>query len=172
MRTIRVSLDPKGIDMAIKEINAYRKEVEQKAVRLAQRLTDKGVEIARMKIVEMCKISSGDLLSSVIGYYSPALNSGFVRVTNDHAIFVEFGTGPQGAAHPHPMGGIAHKGEGWYTKADGKPMDNLYNWTPITTKNGDVIYYTEGQPAKPFMYETARELSIEYLAIAKEVFAQ
>ena len=36
--------------------------------------------------------------------------------------------------------------------------------------NGDVIYYTEGQAAKPFMYDTARQLERDFIGIAREVF--
>jgi hypothetical protein len=158
--------------MAIRRLNEYQKEVETKTMLLAQQLTDRGVDIARMKVVEMCKLPSGDLASSIMGYYSPSLNAGFIRVTNDHAAFIEFGTGPLGAESPHPTISVGHKGEGWYTKADGKPMDVMYGWQPITLGNGDIIYYTEGQPAKPFMYKTALELQLVFFEVAKEVFAK
>lgn len=157
--------------MAIRRLNEYQKEVETKTIELAQRLTDFGVETARIKVVEMGAYYSGDLYSGIMGYFSPTLNAGFVRVTSEHAAFVEFGTGPRGSASPHPNGGVNYKDEGWFTKADGKDMAMMYGWQPLVLGNGDIIYYTEGQPAKPFMYETAKELERQFLQIAKEVFA-
>jgi hypothetical protein len=57
-----------------------------------------------------------------------------------------------------------------FTKADGKPMDSLYGWQPLGN-DGDTYFYTEGQAAKPFMYETALELRNKVEVIAKEVFS-
>lgn len=165
-------MSKQSINMAIRRLKEYEKEIETKTMLLAQQLTDRGVDIARMKVVEMCKFPTGDLQSSISGYYSPILNAGFVMVTSDHAAFIEFGTGPQGSQHPHPTISVSHKSEGWYTKADGKPMDTMYGWKPIQLENGDVIYYTEGQPAKPFMYQTAKQLENEFRNVVKEVFAK
>ena len=173
MRNIRVNiLDPKSVEKAIKELNAYKKEVEDKTVELVKRLITMGVSISRVKLVEYGAYYSGDLYNSIDGYYNSSTNTGFVRVTNDHAAFIEFGTGPRGSATPHPTVATNYKDEGWFTKADGKPMDAIYGWKPYTLENGDVIYYTEGQPAKPFMYYTAKQLEQEYVRVAKEVFAK
>ena len=103
-KTITVQLNPQSIADAIKELQQYKKDVENKARLLVQRLTDFGAEIARVKIVEMGAYYSGELLSGVDGFYSPLLNAGFVRVTNDHVAFVEFGTGVVGQANPHKNG--------------------------------------------------------------------
>lgn len=173
MKNIQVNIfDPKSIDKAIKKLNAYKLEVETKTVDLVKKLITNGVSIARVKLVEYQAYYSGELYDDIVGYYSESTNIGYVRVTNDHAAFIEFGTGPRGSASPHPMGGGSYKSEGWYTKADGKPMDAIYGWTPIQLENGDVIYYTEGQPAKPFMYETAKQLENDFIRVAKEVFAK
>ena len=104
MKTIQVKLDPKSIADAIKELEAYKKEVETKARLLVQRLTDLGAEIVRIKIVAMGAVYSGELLSGASGYFSPSLNAGFVRVTSDHVAFVEFGTGVVGQANPDTKG--------------------------------------------------------------------
>jgi hypothetical protein len=47
----------------------------------------------------------------------------------------------------------------------------MYGWQPFVMSDGSVIYYTEGQPAKPFMYETALELEREFPRIVKGVFS-
>ena len=165
-------LDPQSVEKAIKELNDYKKYVETQTVELVKRLITMGVSIARVKLVEYGAYYSGELYDSIQGYYSSSTNTGYVRVTSEHAAFIEFGTGPLGAATPHPNGNGGYKSEGWFTKADGKPMDAIYGWKPYVLENGDVIYYTEGQPSKPFMYYTAKQLEQEYVRVAKEVFAK
>lgn len=170
MKNIEVRLDPKSIENAIKELQAYKKEVEQKARLLVQRLTDYGAEIARIKIVDMGAVYSGELLSGVGGYFSPLLNAGFVKVTSDHVAFVEFGTGVVGQQSPHTNGEYLSKaswgyatGQKIFTTKDGK-----VGWIYPTDDGG--FRFTEGMKSRPFMYQTALELQREFPRMAKEVF--
>jgi hypothetical protein len=171
VKTITVSLDPESIAAAIKELRKYKKDVERKTQLLVQRLMDLGAEVARVKIVSMGAYYSGELLSGVDGYFSPLLNTGFVRVTSDHVAFVEFGTGVKGQNSPHKNGEYLAKAAWQY--ATGPKI--------FTTKNGRVgwIYptddggyrFTEGMQSRPFMYETALEIEREFPRLAKEVFS-
>lgn len=171
-KIVITELTPNAIEKAIQEINDYRKEVEAKTMKLAQRLTDLGASVVRVKIVEMGAYYSGELLSGVDGYFSPILNAGFIRVTSDHAAFVEFGTGVVGQENPHKNGEYLSKVSWGY--ATGSKI--------FTTKGGRVgwIYptddggfrFTEGMESSPFMYETALELERQYMKIATEVFAK
>lgn len=171
MRTIQVKLDPQSIENAIREITEYRKEVERKAKTLVKRLTDYGVDIARIKIVNLGAVYSGELLSGVDGYFSPLLNAGYVKVASDHVAFVEFGTGVVGQQSPHTNGEYLSKAAWGY--ATGQKI--------FTTKNGRVgwIYptddggfrFTEGMKSRPFMYQTALEVQRIFPSIAREVFA-
>lgn len=172
MRTIRVGLDPKSIEKAIKELNQYKQEIENKTKLLIQRLTDLGANVVRVKIVEMGAYYSGELLSGVDGYFSPLLNTGFVRVTNDHVAFVEFGTGVVGQANPHTNGEYLSKAAWQY--ATGPKIfttkDGRVGWIYPTDDGG--FRFTEGMQSRPFMYETALELQREFPKIAKEVFSK
>ena len=171
MKTISVRLDPSEIAKAIGEIQEYQKEIERKSRMFVEKLTDFGAEIARVKIVSLGANYSGELLSSVDGYFSPLLNTGFVRVTSDHAAFVEFGTGVVGQNSPHKNGEYLAAAAWGY--ATGPKI--------FTTKDGRVgwIYptddgsfrFTEGMKSRPFLYETALELQNRFPEIAKEVFA-
>ena len=171
MKNIQVNIfDPKSIDKAIKKLNAYKLEVETKTRELAQRLTDLGADIVRMKIVEMGAYYSGDLLSGVEGYYSPALNAGFIRVTSDHVAFVEFGTGVVGQQNPHTNGEYLSKASWGY--ATGSKIfttkDGRVGWIYPTDDGG--FRFTEGMESRPFMYETALELQRNFPRMAQEVF--
>ena len=171
MKNISVRLDPKSVAAAIEELQQYQKDVENKTRLLVQRLTDYGANIARVKIVSLGAFYSGELLSGVDGYYSPILNAGFVKVTSDHAAFVEFGTGVVGQQSPHKNGEYLSKASWGY--ATGQKI--------FTTQNGKVgwIYptddggfrFTEGMKSRPFMYETALELQNKFAQMAKEVFS-
>jgi hypothetical protein len=171
VKTIRARLDPQSIAEAITELREYQKEVENKTRLLAQRLTDFGAEIVRIKIVGMGAYYSGELLSGVDGYYSPTLNAGFVRVTSDHVAFVEFGTGVKGQASPHKNGEYLSlaawqyaTGAKIFTTKEGK-----VGWIYPTDDGG--FRFTEGMKSRPFMYETALELQRTFPQIAKEVFS-
>lgn len=170
MKTIHIKLDPNSIADAIQELNQYKKEIEIKAGQLVQRLVDLGANVTRVKIVEMGAYYSGELLSGVGGYYSPTLNAGWVKVTNDHAAFVEFGTGVVGQSNPHRNGEYLSKASWAY--ATGRTIfttkDGRVGWF-YPTDNGE-YRFTEGMRSRPFMYETALELQREFPRIAKEVF--
>ena len=170
MKNVEIRLDPKSVANAIKELQAYKKEIEQKARLLVQRLTDYGAEIARIKIVDMGAVYSGELLSGVDGYFSPLLNAGYVRVTSDHVAFVEFGTGVVGQQSPHTNGEYLSKaswgyatGQKIFTTKDGK-----VGWIYPTDDGG--FRFTEGMKSRPFMCQTALEIQREFPKIAKEVF--
>ena len=171
MKTISVRLDPNEIASAIEEIRQYQQDVERKTRLLVQKLTDYGADIARIKIVGMGAFATGELLSGVDGYYSPTLNTGFVRVASDHVAFVEFGTGVVGQRKSHRNGEYLSKAAWQY--ATGSKI--------FTTKNGKVGWFyptddggfrfTEGMPSRPFMYETAIEVAQVFDYIAVEVFS-
>lgn len=168
MTTITVDLNKNGgIEKAIKELQQYKKDLNSRVHKLLQRLIDNGVSIAKVKIINLGIIHDSNLSSSINGLITG--NVGFIKVDDKNAIYFEFGTGPAGAKSPHPNGG-SYKSTGWYTKADGKPMDSLYDWQPLGD-DGDTYFFTTGQAAKPFMYETALELRNKVVSIAKEVFS-
>ena len=173
MRNIKVNVfDPKSVENAIKQLNAYRKEVETKTSELAQQLTFLGADIARIKIVELGAYYSGELLSGVGGYFSPMLNAGFITVTSDHVAFVEFGTGVKGQTSPHINGEYLSIASWGYVTGSKifTTQDGRVGWIYPTDDGG--FKFTEGMPSRPFMYETALELERQCMRVAKEVFAK
>lgn len=158
-KVIKVKLSPKSIGNAIDELNAYKREVEQKAKLLVATLAERGAEIARAKIVEMGAVDTANLLGSVESVLIG--NVGYIRVNADYGVFVEFGTGIVGEGSPHALAGefdwqydVNEHGEaGWHFPADDG------SW-PIT----------KGQPSRPFMYETAQQLRAELPYFIKGVF--
>ena len=171
MKTITVRLDPQSVKNAIDALNEYRADVERKARLLVERLTDYGADIARVKIVGLGAIDTGELLGGVDGYYSPSLNVGYVKVTSDHVAFVEFGTGIVGKASPHRNDEYLSKAS-WSYASGAKiftTKDGRVGWIYPTDDGG--CRFTEGMVSRPFMYETVLELQREFPRIAKEVFS-
>lgn len=162
-KVIKVKLSAQGIEDAITELQMYREEVERRVKLLVQKLTERGANIARAKVVEMGAYYTGELLGSINSYLFSFGGSpiGFIRVNAEYGMFVEFGTGIVGAngpAHPSEVFDweydVNNHGEaGWHFPAD----DGSY---PIT----------RGQVSRPFMYETAFQLRDELSTIVKEVF--
>lgn len=167
-KVIKVKLDPQSIADAINEIQAYKEDLERRVKILLKELINQGVDIARAKVVDFGIIHDTNLSQSIEGFVFG--NKGFIFVDDIHAVFFEFGTGPKGASDPHPLSDGGYKSEGWYTAADGKPMDKLYGWLPLKHPDGNTYYYTTGQKAKPFMYETAIQLRDEFPEIVRKVF--
>ena len=172
MKTIVVNInDPSSIKNAVKELEKYKQSIKTKTQRLVQRLTDYGAEIVRIKIVSMGAYYSGELYSGVDGYFSPALNAGFVRVSSDHVAFVEFGTGIVGQNNPHKNGEYLSKAA-WSYATGAKiftTQDGRVGWI-YPTDDGE-FRFTEGMESRPFMYETASELQREFPRMVKEVFS-
>ena len=172
MKTLHVNIfNKQSINMAIRRLEEYKKEVETKTIVLAQALAEQGAEIVRMKIVEMGAVDKGDLLSSVGGYFSPSFNMGVIQVTSDHAAFVEFGTGVA-------LGNTLHPNAEYLAKASWKygvgghiftTKDGKIGWV-YPTDDGE-FRFTEGMSSRPFMYETALELEGRFEQMAREVFA-
>ena len=173
MRTeIKIDLNEKGsLGKGIQKLQEYKRRVENNTRLLVQRLTDYGVEIVRIKIVNMGAYYSGELLSGVSGYYSPTLNAGFVKVASDHVAFVEFGTGVVGQNNSHKNGEYLSKAAWSYASGTKifTTQDGRVGWI-YPTDDGE-FRFTEGMKSRPFMYETSLELQRDLQKITREVFS-
>lgn len=168
-KTIKMSLSTESINKAIKEIQAYQKEIERKTKIFAQRLAQEGVQVAKMQLLSFgfSDSSTGKLLSSISfkpgDVFGTDMASFYVYADCEYAIFVELGTGLTGEENPHKEANNLgweydsheHGEDGWFYFKDG------------------VLHWTRGLPARPFMFNTAQELKKVkvYAKIAKEVFS-
>ena len=156
-----------------KDLQRYNDSLVFKARELAERLSEKGVEIARVQIADLDAIFTGELIQSLHSEYKGSTEYGaiFAVVTDsDHAAFVEFGTGIVGQQSPYPY--ELPEGVTW-EYASGKTIrqlaDGRYGW--FYPKDGQ-WYFTEGMISRPFMYLTSLELQKEVVKIAKEIFGK
>ncbi|MFD1954297.1 HK97-gp10 family putative phage morphogenesis protein [Paenibacillus thailandensis] len=89
---------------------------------------------------------------------------GEVYTNAEHAPYVEFGTGPVGMASdkgelPHDvLSKLSYRHNGWWiheSQIDAKTAEK-YHFVRRETDDG-VFYYTEGQPAQPFLFPAANQ---------------
>ena len=162
MPKFKINLNPREIDRLIKDIKQYKRELTEKVNLLIGELTDYGVEVAKAQVRELGAWYTGELESSITGYFSPSVGVGIIKAGAPYAVYVEFGTGVVGKSQPHPSPDdwrydINEHGEsGWW-------YFNDYTGHP---------QWTKGMPSRPFMYNTARELENACERIAREVFGR
>nr|DAN64134.1 MAG TPA: tail component protein [Bacteriophage sp.] len=161
-----------SVQNAIKALQSYQDSLTYKCQLLAEKLAEKGVEIARVQIADLDAIFTSELLQSVHSEYKGSIKGGGVWAVvadSSHALYVELGTGIIGKANPYK--GTLPEGVDWQY-ASGKTIrqlaDGRYGWF-YQGKDGN-WYFTEGMPSRPFMYNTANELRSIIVSTAKEVF--
>lgn len=171
-KKITITLSQKSVQDAISQIKAYQNDLTYKCQLLAEKLAEKGVEIARLQLADLDAIFTTELISSVHAEYKGSIKGGGIWAVvagTDHAMFVEFGTGIVGKRSPYP--GKLPESIDWQY-ASGKTIrqlaDGRYGW--FYKDDDGQWWFTEGMPSRPFMYYTAQELEKIVVETAKEVF--
>lgn len=168
--TARLSTD--SLNNLKKELLNYKDNIlRNKIDLLLKALADEGVQIAQGNIASLDAIFTGELFNSI-----KAVNGGrtqntaifYIVADNQHAAFVEFGTGQIGKENPYPYplpDGVEwnyNTGKTIFEIAPGK-----YGW--FYPRDGK-WYFTQGMPSRPFMFETSLQLQTLIIKKAKEVF--
>ena len=172
-RKLQVNLSVGGLKQLETELERYQEDLIYKTRLLAEKLSERGVEIARVKISDYDAIFTGELIRSLHSDYVSSKKFGAVFMTvadSKHAIFVEIGTGSNGIDTPYPFS--LPDGVSW-DYASGKtvrqnPITGRYYW--FYPGQDGVWHYTEGLPSRPYMMETSIALMQEVVKVAKEVF--
>lgn len=109
--------------------------------------------------VLLCQVNHGELRQSIKTKVeaTEGMVVGTVYTNKKHAAFVEFGTGPVGQDNHEgisPEVNPVYSQSGWWFPGDKiTPQDAAkYHWPSMTTDDGKTLYFTQGQPAQPFMY--------------------
>lgn len=161
----KLGLSQQGMKRLQKELQDYKKILQNKMQMFVQRMAEEGVAVAKMKVAEKDAIYTGELLNSIraeAGMVFKTSSTWYVVTDCPWAKYVEFGTGIVGSQNPHPDTSIIgwkydindHGESGWFYFRDGE-------W-----------HWTKGMPSRPFMFETAKhlEMAMTVSRIAKEVF--
>lgn len=172
-KKIVFGLSTASVKRAMDELKAYKKWTQEKCDELALELAKRGTFLIRMKIAEMRAVDTTVMISAVSypEQIEPGVYKISLRVDNGHgdnyALFVEYGTGPKGAASPHPEAADA----GWDYDVGSHifdTKDGRRGWI-YPDRNGE-FHFTEGQEARPFWHESAEELPLYIHDAVKKVF--
>lgn len=166
MPKFKADLSVEGIDKLIADLTEYKKSLGEKCNEIVRQLEEMGVERAKA----LCPVDTGEAKDSIVGYMDEESHTAAI-IAGSHCIYIEFGTGVVGGGSPHPS-------PEWLA---------FMKWaygsggTIFTTKDGRTGWYypaddgtwkfTEGMPARPFMYETVQYLKNQRIEVAKGVFA-
>lgn len=172
-KTLKADLSVSSIRNLQKELERYKESLNYKCRLLAEKLSEKGVEIAKIMVVDLDAVFTRELYDSLHSENKGNTKCGaiFAVVTDSsHCVFVEFGTGQMGKDTPYPY--PLPEGVSWDYNVGKTIRQNAKTGTYYWFYPGQdgQWHYTEGMPARPFMYLTSMELIREIPKIAKEIF--
>lgn len=175
-KVIKIKLNTKDLNRAIKEIEKYKQDLQQKINIFRKRLAEEVKELAQ------AGFDSAIIDDALPGYGSPRSANVTVEVddvgnittifTNDEdAIWVEFGAGVYHngslGSSPHPQGVKLGYTIGGFGKGYGKGKVWGYYTNP-EKKEGLVL--THGTPASMPMYNAMKSVMAKAITIAREVW--
>lgn len=161
------AVEIRGLDRFIVDIEDSPDKLERSVLLRARKLAEQVAGQAR----QGAPVEDGRLRNSLQSFTEERNGEivGGVRTSYDVAIFHELGTGPVGSAHPHPAEAQLHpkrRPNGWWYFDDaavGQPLPDTIQHgkrkgkprtPPGQVSNG--LIYTEGVPAKAFMYNALK----------------
>ena len=163
---ISMTLDPKSIDAAIAQLEAYRDGLDAKAQMLVERLTMMGATNVSLSFSRLIYTGPVDISVSV----EERGKAKYAIVANGETVLIaEFGAGLIGYGHPEPKVDGVEMGPGTYPDSKGHWNDEKGWWLP-RSKTGGKAVHTFGNPPTMAMYNTAKDLKKELLRVAQEVF--
>lgn len=172
---MKLHLSTYGVTDFIKRIKFFESDMEDASIAIVNKLVDDGTSIANQ--LNDLAPKSGEVDNDIIPVHSKVSTNGkamgSITMQGENAVYDEFGTGEQGADHPHPLKNnfnLNPYNSGptiFYNQFAGR-----YQWfyrpmagRPYFTKHGA----TEGIPAGKQMYETAQTLKKEKYKIASSI---
>lgn len=130
----------------------------------------KQAERVRGLAVKLCPANHGELRGSIRTKVEQDAGStiGCVYTNAEYAAYVEFGTGPAGQANHQgisPNVPVAYRQDSWWFPGDKvDPSDaEKYHW-PKSGDGDQTFYFTDGQPAQPFMYPALKTMEKHVVA--------
>ena len=173
MKTVKVPLSQRGINMLHREIESYTVWLKERSQVLLDRLAQAGFEAASARFAKAAYDGTNDASVS-LETRSEGVRA--VIAVGASVLFIEFGTG---VTYPdnHPQAAELGMKRGEYGKGHGKQSSWGYYGDPGTNgvvkmkNDGSTVVITHGNPANMPMYETVKELEAMLPDLVKEVFS-
>lgn len=172
---MRLRIEIRGMDRLRAKVNRMPQILQDAAWDATYEITELIKGAAELRLSSSVKYSTGELLNSLKNEVVVNADNKIVgRVFSDkkQAIFRELGTGPVGEASPKDLPeGInpVYTQERWFIPVEKVAVDlNAIYGMPKITIQGKEFYITSGQPARPFMYPSLKDLIPQAPNIYKE----
>lgn len=170
-RTIKIKLNTRSINAAIKEIEAYRNRLARIKEDICSNLAQIGMQEASVRFAAAQYDGTNDSSVTI-----EQTQNGYKVIASGKAVaFIEFGTGVHhnsGVNYPLPKpSGIVGIGE--YGKGKGKKDEWKYVGSPGTNgvvSNDSRVVTTHGNPAQMPMYHALTAMQDEVDRIVREAF--
>ena len=173
MKTIKMTLDPKSIDDAMKELRAYRDSINNKIDTFVETLVQHGVKIASLCVAS----TNGDSKLPDVTYEVNDMGDiikATIAIVGQDVLFVEFGAGiAYNTGNQHPLASQFGYGIGTYPSE--RPPNRAINpgyWYYSDADNAykKVSKRSIGTEATMPIYHAAESIRNEYIKQAVEVF--
>lgn len=170
-----LGVEIRGMDRLRRKVNALPQILNTAMEGATNEITELVRAAAELKLSSSMKAGSGELLGSIkteVVVDSGGKLVGRVWSDKEQAIYREFGTGPNGEASLkdlpegiHPV----YTQTRWFIPAEAVAIDlsAVYGMPKITIQGKD-FYITSGQPARPFLYPSLKEILPQMGDIYKE----
>lgn len=161
-KTIKVTLDPKSIDKAIRELMQYEDWLRAKCDELAVRLAQRGAVNVSLGYASTPYTGAKDVSVKVEDYED---GRAAIVASGHTVLFLEFGAGVT-YGYGHPQAG--EFGYGPTTYPGQKHAADPKGWW---FRDKDGLHHTYGNAPGAVMYLTAQELRDRVEEVAREVFS-
>jgi hypothetical protein len=155
-----------GLDELMDELDDLEEDIIDGLILGLSKGLKRTVEVAKEILKGNGDVDTGQLLNSITSFVERKGDTvdGQAVATAGHSIYVEMGTGPVGQANHQ---GVAPVPVTYRTAGTTRTLKNgktytLRGWVYYDKKTGQ-YRYTEGQPARPYMYpayKVTRELIV------------
>lgn len=170
-----MGIEIKGLDRLKSKLSTLPKVLDEVVNSATYEITELVRSAAELRLSSSMKYSSGELIGSLKSEVVENAEGKIVgRVWSDkaHAIYREFGTGPNGQASSKDLPeGVnpVYTQTRWFIPAEevGIDLNEIYGMPKIAIQ-GKEFYITSGQPARPFLYPSLKEILPQMPEIYKE----
>lgn len=170
-KTLHVKLDGRSINMAIRNLEMYKTQVETKNEELVRSLLKDGQKEANTILGTVPSTVSTDHYTNTYTHSSGDKVDGSLHLMGSQVAFVEFSAGVTFGTMPggYPLPSGAGMGIGTYNPGS----DNAWNpdgWAYMDS--GGVVQKTYGNPAYMPMYYASQKMQKDAESIAKGIFSK
>lgn len=170
-----LGIEIRGMDRLRRKVNALPKVLNNALQGATEEITDLVRAAAELRISSSVKAGSGELLGSIkteVVIDSGGKMVGRIWSDKEQAFYREFGTGPNGEKSPKDLPDgihLVYTQTRWFIPAEkvGVDLNAVYGMPKIEIQ-GKEFYITSGQPARPFLYPSLKEIVPQMSDIYKE----